>query len=74
MTYTEAIGKGCKLILDRIVRGLALARIHPNVLTFIGLMINTVAAVLFGYGAFLPPGWSLSAPASSIWWMAGWRG
>ncbi len=56
MTYTEAIGKGCKLILDRIVRGLALARIHPNVLTFIGLMINTVAAVLFGYGALFAAG------------------
>ncbi len=56
MTYTSAIGHGCKWILDRLVRALALARIHPNVLTFIGLMINIVAAVLFGNGAFFAAG------------------
>src|SRR5262249_13694853 len=32
-----------------IVRGLALTRISPNVLTFIGLVINIGAALLFGY-------------------------
>jgi CDP-diacylglycerol--glycerol-3-phosphate 3-phosphatidyltransferase len=36
-------------LLHKIVRGLALTRISPNVLTFIGLVINAVAAVLFGY-------------------------
>jgi CDP-diacylglycerol--glycerol-3-phosphate 3-phosphatidyltransferase len=36
-------------LLNAIVRGLALTRISPNVLTFIGLVINSVAAVLFGY-------------------------
>jgi CDP-diacylglycerol--glycerol-3-phosphate 3-phosphatidyltransferase len=36
-------------LLDTIVRWLALARINPNVLTFFGLVINTVAAFLFGY-------------------------
>ncbi len=56
VTYTGAIGRGCKYILDRIVRALALARIHPNVLTFIGLLINIIAAVLFGHGAFLVAG------------------
>lgn len=56
MTYTRAIGVGCKYILDKIVRSLALARINPNVLTFIGLLINIVAAVLFGYGLFFAAG------------------
>jgi CDP-diacylglycerol--glycerol-3-phosphate 3-phosphatidyltransferase len=37
------------VLLHAIVRGLALTRISPNVLTFIGLIINTVAAILFGY-------------------------
>lgn len=56
MTYTKAIGVGCKFILDKIVRSLALARINPNVLTFIGLVINIFAAILFGYGKFLAAG------------------
>jgi CDP-diacylglycerol--glycerol-3-phosphate 3-phosphatidyltransferase len=35
--------------LYKIVHGLALTRISPNALTFIGLLINIVAGVLFGY-------------------------
>jgi CDP-diacylglycerol---glycerol-3-phosphate 3-phosphatidyltransferase len=49
MTWTGAFGRACRVLLHAIVRGLALTRISPNVLTFIGLVINTVAAVLFGY-------------------------
>ncbi len=37
------------MVLGAIVRGLALTRISPNVLTFFGLVINTIAAILFGY-------------------------
>jgi CDP-diacylglycerol--glycerol-3-phosphate 3-phosphatidyltransferase len=37
------------VLLHAIVRGLALTRISPNVLTFIGLIINIIAAILFGY-------------------------
>jgi CDP-diacylglycerol---glycerol-3-phosphate 3-phosphatidyltransferase len=37
------------VLLHAIVRGLALTRISPNVLTFIGLVINTIAGILFGY-------------------------
>ena len=48
MTWTSAFGRGCGVLLDRIVRWLALARINPNVLTFLGLVVNTVAAFLFG--------------------------
>ncbi|MFB3825466.1 MAG: CDP-alcohol phosphatidyltransferase family protein [Bryobacteraceae bacterium] len=52
MTYTRAIGVVCGAIIDRIVRALALSRIHPNVLTFIGLVINIYAAYLFAAGHF----------------------
>jgi len=49
VTWTSAFGRACGVLLDTIVRWLALARINPNVLTFFGLVINTVAAFLFGY-------------------------
>jgi len=49
MTWTSAFGRACRVLLHAIVRGLALTRISPNALTFIGLVINIVAAVLFGY-------------------------
>ena len=49
MTWTRAFGKGCGTILQLIVDGLALTRISPNLLTFIGLIINIVAAIFFGY-------------------------
>jgi CDP-diacylglycerol---glycerol-3-phosphate 3-phosphatidyltransferase len=49
MTWTGAFGRGCRVLLNAIVRGLALTRISPNVLTFIGLVINIIAAILFGY-------------------------
>ncbi len=49
MTWTSAFGRGCGVILQAIVNGLALTRISPNFLTFFGLIINTGAAVLFGF-------------------------
>src|SRR5260370_2416258 len=49
MTWTGAFGRACRVLLHAIVRGLSLTRISPNALTFIGLMINIAAAVLFGY-------------------------
>jgi CDP-diacylglycerol--glycerol-3-phosphate 3-phosphatidyltransferase len=52
MTYTRAIGVVCGAIIDRIVRWLALSRINPNVLTFLGLVINVWAAFLFAQGSF----------------------
>jgi CDP-diacylglycerol--glycerol-3-phosphate 3-phosphatidyltransferase len=42
----------CGAIIDRIVRWLALSKIHPNVLTFFGLVINIVGALLFSQGRF----------------------
>ncbi len=49
MTWTAAFGKGSGWLLQRIVNGLAISKISPNVLTFIGLLINIVAALFFGF-------------------------
>ena len=51
MTWTSAIGKACGVLLYKIVDGLALTRISPNVLTFVGLVINIGAALLFGFAS-----------------------
>ena len=50
MTVTRAIGLFFGAIINRIVRWLALSKIHPNVLTFLGLLINIWAAWLFADG------------------------
>ena len=55
MTFTRAIGVSCNKVIRLIVRGLALSRIHPNVLTFLGLLINIVAACLLAVGQFRWP-------------------
>src|SRR5580704_13052733 len=52
MTWTAAIGWGGNKIIRLIVRALALSKIHPNVLTFLGLVINIGAAVLLASGQF----------------------
>lgn len=51
-TYTRVIGLIFGAAIKYIVRWLALAKIHPNVLTFIGLVINIWAAWLFSQGKF----------------------
>src|SRR6202050_5892807 len=56
MTYTRAIGVACNKVILLIVRWLALSKIHPNVLTFLGLVINIVAAVLLAAGRFRAAG------------------
>jgi len=52
MTVTGAIGLFFGRIINAIVGALALSRVHPNVLTFIGLLINIWAAFLFAAGKF----------------------
>src|SRR5712691_8464636 len=52
MTYTRAIGLTLNKVIMLIVRALALSKIHPNVLTFLGLAINGVAAWLLAAGQF----------------------
>lgn len=56
MTITRAIGAGCNVIIRLIVRGLALSKIHPNALTFVGLLINVVAAWYLSQGLFFTAG------------------
>ena len=56
MTYTRAIGSACGWLLDRIVRALALSRINPNFLTFLGLVTNIIAACQFARGRFVAAG------------------
>jgi CDP-diacylglycerol--glycerol-3-phosphate 3-phosphatidyltransferase len=52
MTVTRVIGLFFGRIINAIVSALALSRVHPNVLTFIGLLINIWAAFLFAEGKF----------------------
>ena len=64
MTLTRSIGAACDKIVVVIVRGLALARIDPNLLTFIiGLVVNIVAAVLLAAGQFRTAGFVIIAAA-----------
>jgi len=56
LTFTRAIGIACGYIVDKIVRALALSRINPNFLTFLGLVINIVAAWQFARGRFFAAG------------------
>lgn len=47
-----SIGRGAMKIINAMVRGLASAGIHPNILTAIGVCINVGCGVLFGIGEF----------------------
>ena len=52
MTLTGAIGTGSKWLLDRIVGAIAATGINPNLLTFLGLVVNFGAAANFAVGNF----------------------
>ena len=52
MTITGAIGRFFNGIILFIVRMLALSKIHPNMLTLFGLLINIGAAWLLAVGSF----------------------
>jgi len=56
MTFTRVIGITFGWMIDRIVSWLALSKIHPNALTFIGLLINIWAAWLFSEGKLFAAG------------------
>jgi CDP-diacylglycerol--glycerol-3-phosphate 3-phosphatidyltransferase len=56
MTFTRAIGIGAGAILKGIVRLLSILHIHPNALTFIGLLINIYGAILLASGRFFAAG------------------
>jgi CDP-diacylglycerol--glycerol-3-phosphate 3-phosphatidyltransferase len=50
--FGASIGRGAMRIINAMVRGLASAGVHPNILTAIGVMINVGCGVLFGLGEF----------------------
>ena len=50
--FGASIGRGAKRIINVMVRGLASAGVHPNILTTVGVSINVGCAVLFGFGEF----------------------
>jgi CDP-diacylglycerol--glycerol-3-phosphate 3-phosphatidyltransferase len=56
MTYTRAIGVASNKVIRLIVRALALSKINPNVLTFLGLVINIIAATYLAFGRFRTAG------------------
>jgi CDP-diacylglycerol--glycerol-3-phosphate 3-phosphatidyltransferase len=49
---TEQIGRACSVPLNAIVRVMVWIGFTPNILTFIGFVVNLVAAYLFAYGYF----------------------
>ncbi|MBM3738944.1 MAG: CDP-alcohol phosphatidyltransferase family protein [Acidobacteria bacterium] len=63
MTYTNWIGRSCNWVIIRIVNSLKWAGIHPNVLTFIGLLINIAAAAVLATGNFFSAGLVITGAA-----------
>ena len=56
MTVTGLIGQICMFPLRAIINACIALRIHPNVLTFIGVLINVAAAWQLAYGRFVTAG------------------
>src|SRR5215217_5267162 len=50
--FGASIGRGAMRIINAMVRGLASAGVHPNILTAIGVIINVGCGILFGIGEF----------------------
>jgi CDP-diacylglycerol--glycerol-3-phosphate 3-phosphatidyltransferase len=56
MTFTGAIGAICMFPLRAIIGACVKLRIHPNVLTFVGVVINVLAAWALALGRFMLAG------------------
>jgi len=56
MTFTGFIGRVCMFPLRAIIAACVALRIHPNILTFVGVLINVAAAVALGMGRFVLAG------------------
>jgi len=54
--FGASIGRGAGRIINAMVHGLARASISPNVLTVIGVSINILCGLLFGFGHFFSAG------------------
>ena len=56
MTLTGLIGRISMFPLQLIIRTCVALKIHPNILTFVGLLINVAAACALGAGRFILAG------------------
>src|SRR5260221_14070451 len=56
MTFTGLIGKICMFPLREIIAVCVALRIHPNILTFVGVLINSWAAYKLARGHFVSAG------------------
>ena len=56
MTFTGLIGKICMFPLRAIIAACVALRIHPNILTFVGVLINAWAAAHLANGQFVTAG------------------
>ena len=56
MTFTGLIGRICMFPLRAIIGACVALRIHPNILTFVGVLINVAAACELGTGHFVAAG------------------
>jgi CDP-diacylglycerol--glycerol-3-phosphate 3-phosphatidyltransferase len=56
MTFTGAIGAICMFPLRLIIDAAVALRIHPNILTFVGVLINVAAASALALGRFMLAG------------------
>jgi hypothetical protein len=54
--FSDVIGKYGGIARDALARWLASYRVHPNLLTVIGLLVTIWAAVLFAHGRFIAAG------------------
>jgi CDP-diacylglycerol--glycerol-3-phosphate 3-phosphatidyltransferase len=56
MTFTGLIGRLCLYPLELIIKTCVALRIHPNTLTFVGVLINVAAAGALAQGRFVIAG------------------
>ena len=56
MTFTGLIGRICMFPLRLIIDACVRLRIHPNILTFVGVLINVAAAWALALGKFVTAG------------------
>jgi CDP-diacylglycerol---glycerol-3-phosphate 3-phosphatidyltransferase len=56
VTFTGVIGYICMFPLQLIISACVALRIHPNILTFVGVLINVAAAWALGLGKFVTAG------------------
>src|SRR4051794_26622388 len=56
MTFTGLVGRICMFPLRAIISTCVALRIHPNVLTFVGVLINAIAAYELAHARFVRAG------------------